>query len=551
MTASFILALLLGQQEPPSQTYSALIDKAYSLYGEGKFSESADSFKKALDLFPEDGQVWMTYAQACLRADRTAEGIEAGKRVIELGSFGAKVKATAYFEIAAGYCKLKDEINAWKNLELAMQAGYRDLKTVQTDSRLELLHSNPKWEDVAATKDVTKMTRDEGWRYDTWLLDRELRRIHFNPYLRVTPEQRDGWISIINSGIPTWSDEKIQVELMKYVASFGDGHTNIRIPSLQRPKIQLFWFKEGIYITAAASEHKEILGAKIIAVEGKPVEELAAMATPLICHENPQLIKAQVPNFITNTTVLKGLGLNPKNGEVNLTVETQLGNTKSLHLPLSADFQVKPDWELLSTNSQILTLKNRIDPYWFEHIPELNAVYFQYNSVRSNPQNPLPQFAESMYKFIDDNKIQRLIIDVRWNGGGNTFLSQPFINGLLERRSLKSSPNLFVIIGRNTYSAAQNFTTDIGRACQPIYVGEPTGSSPNFIGESIPYSLPYSKMSGTVSDLYWQRSWPMDDRIWIAPDLPATPSFQAFASGKDPAMEAIKAFIQASEKPDK
>ncbi|QYK52069.1 MAG: hypothetical protein KF824_07335 [Fimbriimonadaceae bacterium] len=551
MTASFILALLLSQQELPSQTYSALTDKAYTLYGEGKFSEAADSFKKALDLFPEDGQVWMTYAQACLRADRTAEGIAAGTKVIELGSFGAKVKATAYFEIAAGYCKLKDEKNAWKNLELAMQAGFRDLKTVQTDSRLELLHSNPKWEDLAATKDVTKMTRDEGWRYDTWLLDRELRRIHFNPYIRVTPEQRDGWIRIINSGIPNWSDEKIQVELMKYVASFGDGHTNIRIPSLQRPKIQLFWFKEGIYVTATAPEHKDILGAKIIAVEGKPVEELATLAEPLICHENPQLIKAQVPNVITNTTVLKGLGLNPKSGEVNLTVETVSGDKASVALPLSADFQVKPDWALLSTNSQILTLKNRVDPYWFEHIPELNAVYFQYNSVRSNPQNPLPQFAESMYKFIDENKIQRLIIDVRWNGGGNTFLSKPFIDGLLERRSLKSSPNLFVIIGRNTYSAAQNFTTDIGRACQPIYVGEPTGSSPNFIGESIPYSLPYSKMSGTVSDLYWQRSWPMDDRIWIAPDLPATPSFQAFANGKDPAMEAIKAFIQSSEKSEK
>jgi len=545
MTASLILAFLITQQEPPSQTYSNLTDKAYTLYGEGRFSEAADSFKKALDLFPEDGQVWMTYAQACLRADRTAEGIEAGKRVIELGSFGAKVKATAYFEIAAGYCKLKDKDSAWKNLELAMQSGYRDLNVVRTDARLEMLHVNPKWEELAATKDVTKMTRDEGWRYDTWLLDRELRRIHFNPYVRVTPDQREAWIKVINAGIPNWSDEKIQVELMKYVASFGDGHTNIRIPSLVRPKIQLFWFKEGIYVTAAAPEHKDLLGAKVIAVEGKPVAELAKLVEPLIFHENPQLVKAQVPNYITNTTVLRGLGITTKDGEINLTVETTAGDTPIKRLALSSEFQVKADWALLSTNSQILTLKNRTDPYWFEHLTELNAVYFQYNSVRSDPANPLPQFAEKLYKFIDENKVQRLIIDVRWNGGGNTFLSQPFINGLLERPSLKKSPNLFMIIGRNTYSAAQNFTTDIGRACQPIFVGEPTGSSPNFIGESIPYALPYSKMSGTVSDLYWQRSWPMDDRIWIAPDLPATPSFESFSNGKDPAMEAIKAFIKS------
>ena len=72
-----------------------------------------------------------------------------------------------------------------------------------------------------------------------------------------------------------------------------------------------------------------------------------------------------------------------------------------------------------------------------------------------------------------------------------------------------------------------------------MFVGEPTGSRPNFVGESIPYSLPYSKATGTVSDLYWQRSWPMDDRMWIAPDLPAPPSIMAFLAGKDPAMEAI------------
>ena len=76
-----------------------------------------------------------------------------------------------------------------------------------------------------------------------------------------------------------------------------------------------------------------------------------------------------------------------------------------------------------------------------------------------------------------------------------------------------------------------------------MFVGEPSGSSSNFIGESVTSTLPYSKMTMSVSDLYWQRSWPMDHRKWIAPDLPAFPVFSAFKENKDPAMEAILKFL--------
>ena len=72
-----------------------------------------------------------------------------------------------------------------------------------------------------------------------------------------------------------------------------------------------------------------------------------------------------------------------------------------------------------------------------------------------------------------------------------------------------------------------------------IFVGEPSGSGPNFIGETIPFALPYSKALVNVADLYWQTSWPMDHRPWIAPELYAPPSFLAYSQNQDPAMDAV------------
>ena len=53
--------------------------------------------------------------------------------------------------------------------------------------------------------------------------------------------------------------------------------------------------------------------------------------------------------------------------------------------------------------------------------------------------------------------------------------------------------------------------------------------------------LPYSKMTGSISDLYWQSSWPMDYRTWIAPQLYAPPTFATYATNRDPALDAILA----------
>ena len=79
--------------------------------------------------------------------------------------------------------------------------------------------------------------------------------------------------------------------------------------------------------------------------------------------------------------------------------------------------------------------------------------------------------------------------------------------------------NLFVVIGRATVSAAQNTATAIEKYTRARFVGEPAGSRPNFIGESDPFELLYSKTRVIVSAFYWQGSWPRDDRPWVPPDI--------------------------------
>jgi hypothetical protein len=187
-----------------------------------------------------------------------------------------------------------------------------------------------------------------------------------------------------------------------------------------------------------------------------------------------------------------------------------------------------------------LYLKNAAAPYWFEHLAEARLVYFQFNSVRNDREEPFAQFVARLLKFIDDNAVEGLVIDLRWNNGGNTALAPPLIQGLIRHDKINRRGKLFVIIGRRTFSAAQNTATFLEQQTNAIFVGEPTGSSPNFVGEEEFFTLPYSKLPANVSELFWQSSWPSDLRTWISPLLYTPPTFAAYRANRDLALEAIR-----------
>ena len=130
---------------------------------------------------------------------------------------------------------------------------------------------------------------------------------------------------------------------------------------------------------------------------------------------------------------------------------------------------------------------------------------------------------------------------MRWNGGGNNFLNRPLVHGLIACDQVNRKGRLFVIVGRNTFSAAMCGATHIERHTNATFVGEPTGSSPTFVGETIDFQLPYSGAFANVSDLLWQSGWAMDYRPWVAPLLYTPPTFALYKENRDPAMEAIAA----------
>lgn len=513
--------------------------------------------EKAVTIYGQDGQIWNQLATARFTAKDYDGAISGYRKALELGALQANFKAICEYNTACAYALKGDKEAAYKWLNTSVDHGFRNLAGLRVDTDLNTLHSDPRWETLAATKDVSKLDRNAGWRYDLWFLNRELRRIHFDPYRYHSKKDQDEWVSKLDSSIPKMSDNEIRVAFMETFARYGDGHTSIGLTNMHQPgqvasvapqkpwmtPLQFFSFQEGVYVLAAASEYKDLLGAQVLEVGGKPVADVLASAEKIISKDNPQGLLSNIARVLGSSAVLGGLHAIPSDEVVPMKFRKSDGTVVDVALKPVGNFDVATAVRMHSTGEEPLYLRHREKPYWFEYLPESKTVYFQYNGVRNDPSENTTQFAKRMFDFITANDVERLVVDARWNGGGNSFLNLPLVNGIISSPKVNSQGHLFVVIGRSTFSAAQNFVTDIGRSCQPIFVGEPSGSRPNFVGESVQIALPYSGMRGSISDLYWQRSWPMDERIWIAPQLPAPPTFAAYAAGSDPAMDAIRNYL--------
>jgi hypothetical protein len=286
-----------------------------------------------------------------------------------------------------------------------------------------------------------------------------------------------------------------------------------------------------------------------MAVDGTPIAEVTERLWSTICRDNEQWPNELIPFRLREPALLHALGVAAAPDRLLLTVRGDdgtlqerlvLANDEFPTAPLGRNFPFPDEWRtsLDHLPEKPLYVRDLRTPFWFEPLPELDAVYLQFNAVRDRDDETLAAFTERFFALLDATLPERLIIDIRMNKGGNTTLEWPFLHRLIAS-PWNARGRLFVIIGRRTFSAAQNFSTYLDLHTAATFVGEPTGSCPTFNGESVEFTLPCTGTRVNISDLLWQSGWPDDRRPWIPPDLYAPPTFAAYREGRDVALEAI------------
>ena len=535
----------------------------------GDWAEAAELWARVTEANPVHGDYWARLAEARFAERDFAAAALAYAKVLELGvrpGYQVRYRPDApeflpgevAYLIACCQAELGHREEAIDALAAALGRGFRDLDRARADDCWQAWRDDERLRDLLGIVEVEGLSRDEGWRTDLRLLARELKRRAYAPFALISEEDFDAEVARLDGEIPGLTDTQIIVAMMRLTAHMDDGHAGIRMPDgddelTRLVQLEFFLFAEGLFVTAAGPGYSRLLGARGGDDRRPHRARRPSRRSP---RSSPGTTTSRSRSrsrvLLRQTAVLHGLGLTDDLSQVTLTVRFPDGTSGEATVDaVPGRFRwdrYPPGWTRLTdtvaerlSGATPLHLRHRELPYWFEYLADADLVYFQYNAVVDHPAEPFAAFCDRLFAFIADRLPGRLVIDLRWNGGGNTFLSQALLHHLIRNPEISRRGALFVIIGRLTFSAAQNTATAIGRETEPIFVGEPTGSRPNFNGETIPFELPYSKLRANVGDLFWQTSWPEDHRTWIAPDIYAPPTFEAFRRNDDPAMDAILA----------
>jgi len=542
--------------------FLAVVARAELRSASGDWAEAAALWGQVTAGNPVKGDYWARLAEARFAVEDYAGAREAYGKVLELGvraeyrrpheaDLPELLPGEVAYRIACCVAALGQRDEAVDALAVALDRGYRYLARARDDECWKPWLDDPRLRELLGLLDPG-LTRDEGWRADVALLAREIKRLAYAPFALAGEEEFDLSVAALDLEIPGLTDAQILVGMMKLVRHLDDGHAGVRPPEGDNELSRLlpldfFLFPEGLYVVGAGPGYEDLLGARVERIGRLSTGEAVAALDPVIVRDNEQQVTFMVPAFLRYTAVLAGLGVADELARASLTVRAADGTRRAVTVDAEPGERLwdryPPGWTALADSvpgrPRPLHLRHRELPYWFEYLPAADLVYFQFNAVRDHPAEAFGTFCDRLFGFIADRCPARLVIDLRWNGGGNTFLTQPLLHHLIACPEISRRGALFVIIGRQTFSAAQNTATAIDRETSAIFVGEPTGSRPNFIGETIYFELPYSKVRANAADLFWQTSWPDDYRTWIAPDIYAPPTFAAFSRNDDPALEAI------------
>ena len=371
------------------------------------------------------------------------------------------------------------------------------------------------------------------------------------------------------------TDEQLTVRLATAVAGARNAHTRLYLlrnrTVLRRYPIRVWWFGRDLVIVRAHQEYAALLGGRVRSVADRPPTELVAKVAPLYA-ANRSWARYLSAYLLTSPEVLKGVGA-LAGDSLELTVELRDHRGTTTHLaplPLErSDQPVEAWWDLSPTGPSVqgpwvsvlaadtarlpLYLRHLDLFYWSQRIPSSRTVYLQYNRAQDQPgRETVREFGDRFLQDLGEEPPARVVMDLRFNTGGNLDLADPFFRRIAALSWARERGRLFIITGRATFSAGITPVALLRQLTRAIIVGEPAGDDLDFWAEGGNVLLRNTKLTLHFADgfhSYSPREYPQfkpynyDLSVTdIGPDIPAETTLAQYLAGRDAAMEAIAAF---------
>jgi hypothetical protein len=406
--------------------------------------------------------------------------------------------------------------------------------------------------------------RDEAWEQDLAYAARKLSQLD----LSFAPAARTQYlkqIAELETHVQKLDDAHLMVGLAKAVALADNAHTRLYLVRtrtvVRQYPIRVWWFRNELRVIRATPEHSDLLGCEVSKIGTHSAADALERVTPL--YSGSKTWAQYMSTYtLTGAEILRGLDLIPDMNHARWTFRCANG-TRSVDFeptPLRKQdrtveawpnlaprsFEPEPGLVGLQFSSVPLYLSHLEKNYWFEVQGDSGLLYFQFNRCAGQADEKISEFGERLESAWRDPKVHTLVVDLRFNTGGNLDLAKDLMAHLQQEAAGRP---VYVIIGRATFSAGLYHAAQWKQWGKATFIGEPAGDRLDFWSEGGNVNLPNSQIAVHFADSfhsYSRKEYPDRKPYFedlsidsLAPDYSVSPSFADYAAGRDPAMDMV------------
>ena len=328
---------------------------------------------------------------------------------------------------------------------------------------------------------------------------------------------------------------------MRLTRRIGDGHTSV---PLWQQETRQFPFEIKIlqgraYVTAVSPEHKELLGAELLSINGEHVAAvISAVSTLVPFSENSYSNAVRTGQYLLNAQVLMGLGVIA--GGTAVTLSFQADKQKVYVQSVAVASPRLPIRLNLKTQKTVTVIEKETDDLWFGSPDKGRTVYVKFRRYPS--YGDMDDFSEALLEYINKQKSKNLVIDLRENYGGEFFVGLKLAQRLVLADSINWKNGVYTLIDNETFSAAMSNAAQYQQLLNAKLVGQPTGAKPSGYQDMGQFELPHSGLVVTYSKRLYHFQKVTASAVF--PDVPILLTIEDYRRGKDRSLDWIWSDIE-------
>ncbi len=406
-----------------------------------------------------------------------------------------------------------------------------------------------------------------GQRQDLVAFERDFFAVDraYSPEARAQARRR---LDALTANAGKISDARFILELSQIIALADNGHTMMlyhgTVEGLGRVGIRLVPFGHDFFVIHAVAEHADLLGGRLVVIDGAPIAQLRDSAHTLAGGIATWRDRRGLP-FLESPGALHALGITKSAASATYRFQMGDGSSREARLvpvanPLGGaepDAVLAPGagpsgWRtLLPVDKAPWSLQESGETMRRRDAPEMDATVIQ---LRANLDGRIP-----IATFLEESDAARraagrknVVLDMRMNDGGDLQLTRAWMSSITGR--LPPGGRVVILTSPWTFSAAISSIAYLKQAggARVVLVGETPGDRLRFWAEGRPISLPHSGalilMATQRHDYLTGCKGYTDCHPYVAkysiavknldPDVAAPWTLDSYAAGRDPGMEA-------------